>query len=536
MGQTGFARGDDATIPPLAKPAHADITFDDSLRRSSAAAERSSCISVPGGETIDSLVVWLPDDRVALVGNMFSALFGHFPNLVTMRGDRMRNALAFVDSVQRVIDLEPEVLLLGHHGPVRGAATIRAECDADPRRGAVRARRDGRGDERRPSTCGPRCATIRLPDALSLGEAYGRVDWSVRAIWETLRGLVPPALDARALRRVARARRERDRRRSPAGPMRSRRRAVDRDRDGSAHRGAAVRARARGRPRPPRRAATPTARAHEQLARRARPRELLAHEAGSKARYAARRIASTPLDARMTGAIRIDDLRDPQLERRSAHGARLRGDARHPTRRATRCSAEARRRARCSTTSAPPDFRARLDATIAAVDADTGLGPLGRMIDPASGSCACSTARLLVEDLVRRQPEILAIELPAPIIVIGPAPLGHDASRQPHRGRHAPALAPLTGRASSRARCRATAPAATASTRASRAASTTTRRRCRWSRCSRRCTTSIPAAIEEEIELQDIDFSVVHARVATRVSRSGATSTSRSTSARTTRT
>ena len=84
---------------------------------------------MPGGETIDSLVVWLPEDRVALVGNMFSALFGLFPNLVTMRGDRMRSAPAFVDSVQRVIDLEPEMLLLGHHGPVRGAATVRAECE-----------------------------------------------------------------------------------------------------------------------------------------------------------------------------------------------------------------------------------------------------------------------------------------------------------------------------------------------------------------------------------------------------------------------
>ncbi len=77
---------------------------------------------MPGGETIDSLVVWLPDDGVALVGNMFSALFGHFPNLVTMRGDRMRSAPAFVDSVQRVIDLEPEMLLLG---PPRAGARRR---------------------------------------------------------------------------------------------------------------------------------------------------------------------------------------------------------------------------------------------------------------------------------------------------------------------------------------------------------------------------------------------------------------------------
>ena len=29
---------------------------------------------------------------------------------------------------------------------------------------------------------------IRLPEPISLGEAYGRVDWSVRAIWETYAG------------------------------------------------------------------------------------------------------------------------------------------------------------------------------------------------------------------------------------------------------------------------------------------------------------------------------------------------------------
>ena len=37
----------------------------------------------------DSLVVLLADDGVAIVGNIFSALFGHFPNLVTMRGAKV---------------------------------------------------------------------------------------------------------------------------------------------------------------------------------------------------------------------------------------------------------------------------------------------------------------------------------------------------------------------------------------------------------------------------------------------------------------
>ena len=71
IGQPDFARGDDADIPPLPKPAHADITFDDRYDLTYG-GRRIELLSVPGGETIDSLVVWLPDDRVALVGNMFS--------------------------------------------------------------------------------------------------------------------------------------------------------------------------------------------------------------------------------------------------------------------------------------------------------------------------------------------------------------------------------------------------------------------------------------------------------------------------------
>jgi alkyl sulfatase BDS1-like metallo-beta-lactamase superfamily hydrolase len=186
MGQPEFARGDDATIPPLPAPAHADITFDD--RYAFACGDRPVELhSVPGGETIDSLVVWLPDDHVALVGNMFSALFGHFPNLVTMRGDRMRSALAFVDSVQRVIDLEPECLLLGHHGPVRGAETVRRECERIRdavlyvHNATVAAMNDG-------VDVWTAMRTIRVPVEFDLAEGYGRVDWSVRAIWETYAG------------------------------------------------------------------------------------------------------------------------------------------------------------------------------------------------------------------------------------------------------------------------------------------------------------------------------------------------------------
>ena len=74
--------------------------------------------ATPGGETTDSLVVWLPDEEVCLCGNVFGALFGHIPNLVTMRGDRYRDALTVIESIETVRGLEPEVLLTGHFGPL----------------------------------------------------------------------------------------------------------------------------------------------------------------------------------------------------------------------------------------------------------------------------------------------------------------------------------------------------------------------------------------------------------------------------------
>ena len=106
---------------------------------------------------------------------------------MTVRGDRMRNAPAFVASVQRVIDLEPEVLLLGHHGPVRGAATVRSECERI--RDAVQYVHDATVDAmNRGLDVWTAMHEITVPEHLDLGQAYGRVDWSVRAIWETYAG------------------------------------------------------------------------------------------------------------------------------------------------------------------------------------------------------------------------------------------------------------------------------------------------------------------------------------------------------------
>jgi hypothetical protein len=114
--------------------------------------------------------------------------------------------------------------------------------------------------------------------------------------------------------------------------------------------------------------------------------------------------------------IRIEDLRDPCLDatQRAALEYVATLDLRFDV---DGMLATARGRARCDDFG-DASFRSRLDVTIAAVEADAGLGPIGRLAIHQR-TIRLLTARLLVEDLVRRRPEILEIALPAPIVVIG---------------------------------------------------------------------------------------------------------------------
>jgi alkyl sulfatase BDS1-like metallo-beta-lactamase superfamily hydrolase len=144
-------------------------------------------IAVPGAETNDSLIIWLPQHRICLTGNLFGCPFGHFPNLVTIRGDRYRDALTVAAAVKRVKDLAPEMILYGHHGPVIGAELIQAELAA--LHGAILHVHDetvrGMNEGRDVHTL---MAEITLPPELDVGEGYGKVSWSVRAIWEHYAG------------------------------------------------------------------------------------------------------------------------------------------------------------------------------------------------------------------------------------------------------------------------------------------------------------------------------------------------------------
>lgn len=175
----------DSPVSPQAKP-EPTLTFEDDYRFE-LGGQSFECYAVPGGETIDSLVIWMPEKKLCFAGNLFSALFGHIPNLVTIRGDRYREALQFVDSLERVLALEPEWLLVGHHDPVVGRDLIRSELER--LRDATLYVHDqtvqGMNQGKDVHTL---MREVRLPPELEVGEGYGKVSWDVRAIWENYAG------------------------------------------------------------------------------------------------------------------------------------------------------------------------------------------------------------------------------------------------------------------------------------------------------------------------------------------------------------
>jgi len=138
--------------------------------------------STPGGETTDALVVWLPEHRTVFIGNLMGPFFGHVPNLYTLRGDKIRSAMAFIRSIDRVIALGPETLINGHD-VFRGSDAIRQTMTTV--RDATKYLRDRTIEG---MNAGADLWTlmqeITLPSSLALPQVHGKVPWIVRAIWE----------------------------------------------------------------------------------------------------------------------------------------------------------------------------------------------------------------------------------------------------------------------------------------------------------------------------------------------------------------
>lgn len=171
----------DATAMELPPEPVLTTTFIDS-HAVELGGRRFELYSTPGGETTDALVVWMPEHRTAFVGNLMGPFFGHVPNLYTLRGDKIRSAMGFIRSIDRLIALEPVTFINGHdvfHGAEQIRQTMTKVRDATVylRDRTIDGMNAG-GD------LWTLMRDVTLPAELALPQVHGKVPWIVRAIWE----------------------------------------------------------------------------------------------------------------------------------------------------------------------------------------------------------------------------------------------------------------------------------------------------------------------------------------------------------------
>lgn len=140
-----------------------------------------------GGEGEDGLLLWLPESRILFTGDLFGPLYPMFPNLYTIRGEKYRDPLDYIDALDLVLELRPRVIAHTHFRVIEGEDYIQA---------SVRRMRDAvqyMWDEtvagmNAGKTVWELMRDIKLPEELQVSEGHGKLSWSVRATYDIVTG------------------------------------------------------------------------------------------------------------------------------------------------------------------------------------------------------------------------------------------------------------------------------------------------------------------------------------------------------------
>ena len=150
-------------------------------------ARRYELLVLPSGETLDSLAVWLPDERTLFSGNWAGAIFGALPNFYTARGDRARSVPGWLKDCEKVLALGPELLITGHEDPIRGRERIAAELGKV--RDAVQFIHDHTvAGMREGRTVSEIQGTLQLPPHLQPRDGRCPPHWIARSVYEEYAG------------------------------------------------------------------------------------------------------------------------------------------------------------------------------------------------------------------------------------------------------------------------------------------------------------------------------------------------------------
>lgn len=140
-------------------------------------------LSTPGAEGADNVSLWLPNEKILFTGDTLGPNFPQFPNIFTARGEKIRKPVEYLHTLDKLIALQPEILVPSHRDAISGRDTIVSGLQSirDAVHYVHQAVVDGMNAGK---TVYELMESVRLPPELQLTEEHGKVSWAVRSIWE----------------------------------------------------------------------------------------------------------------------------------------------------------------------------------------------------------------------------------------------------------------------------------------------------------------------------------------------------------------
>ena len=135
------------------------------------------------GETDDQIFIWFEEGKVLFPGdNIYKA----FPNIYTIRGTTYRSFRSWYQSIEKMMALEPEILVPSHGIPIEGAANVMNILTLY--RDAIKYVHDQTMRNLNNGLSPLQAArAVELPESLKsdphLYELYGTVEWSSRNLF-----------------------------------------------------------------------------------------------------------------------------------------------------------------------------------------------------------------------------------------------------------------------------------------------------------------------------------------------------------------
>lgn len=148
---------------------------------------RLELVRLPG-ETDDQIMIWLPERQVLCCGDNY---YGCWPNLYAIRGSQYRDIAGWLDSLDEILSYSATYLLPGHTRPLCGKEEVRSVLTGfrDAIRYVLEETLAGMNEGKDIDTL---ASEIVLPQEYAslpyLGEYYGCVEWTVRAIFTAYLG------------------------------------------------------------------------------------------------------------------------------------------------------------------------------------------------------------------------------------------------------------------------------------------------------------------------------------------------------------